>query len=76
MVKTLVNRQYAPLREFGRRVRLALQEHKLLPGDPYRVFKPADGQSGASTNQKPEQAAPTVDPTTIQPQETNPFSGE
>jgi small conductance mechanosensitive channel len=39
LFKTLATQQYAPVREFRRRVRLALEEHHLLPGDPYRVFK-------------------------------------
>ena len=37
--KTLATKQYAPVREFRRRVRLALEEQGLLPGDPNRVFK-------------------------------------
>jgi small conductance mechanosensitive channel len=36
--KTLATKQYAPVREFRRRVRLALEENHLLPGDPNRVF--------------------------------------
>jgi small conductance mechanosensitive channel len=36
--KTLATKQYAPVREFRRRVRLALEEQALLPGDPNRVF--------------------------------------
>jgi small conductance mechanosensitive channel len=36
--KTLAMKQYAPMREFRRRVRLALEENQLLPGDPNRVF--------------------------------------
>src|ERR1035437_3877757 len=36
--KTLATKQYAPVREFRRRVRLALEEHHLLPGDPNRIF--------------------------------------
>ena len=36
--KTLATKQFGPMREFQRRVRLALQEHDLLPGDPYRIF--------------------------------------
>lgn len=38
LFKTLATKQYAPVREFRRRVRLALEENHLLPGDPYRVF--------------------------------------
>jgi small conductance mechanosensitive channel len=36
--KTLATKQAAPVREFRRRVRLALEENNLLPGDPNRVF--------------------------------------
>ena len=36
--KTLATKQYGPMREFQRRVRLAFEEHNLLPGDPNRVF--------------------------------------
>ncbi len=36
--KTQATKQFAPVREFRRRVRLALEENKLLPGDPNRVF--------------------------------------
>jgi small conductance mechanosensitive channel len=36
--KTLATKQFAPVREFRRRVRLALEENNLLPGDPNRVF--------------------------------------
>lgn len=44
LFKTLANKQYALLREFRRRVRLALEERKLLPGDPQRPFKGFEGQ--------------------------------
>jgi small conductance mechanosensitive channel len=36
--RTLATKQYGPVREFRRRVRLALEEQALLPGDPNRVF--------------------------------------
>lgn len=70
--KTLATQQYAPVREFKRRVRLALEENHLLPGDPYRVYT-----GGGGTNLPPghEAPAPTRDPTTIKPQESNLFSG-
>jgi small conductance mechanosensitive channel len=100
--KTLPTKQYGPMREFQRRVRLALEEKGMLPGDPMRVYgmnvgsmkkndaKSGGGQTGggqsgggAPTRPHPEaeaeaaarEPAPT-DPTTIKPQETNPFSGE
>ena len=73
--KTLATQQYAPVREFRRRVRLALEENNMLPGDPYRVYT---GTTEAA--QRPATAAgtpepPKHDPTTIKPQESNPFSG-
>lgn len=71
--KTRPLQQYGVVREFQRRVRLALEEHHLLPGDPLRVF-------GGTAAQKPRPEAgtpaPTHDPTTLKPQESNPFSGE
>jgi moderate conductance mechanosensitive channel len=81
--KTLPTKQYGPMREFQRRVRLALEEHHMLPGDPLRVYaaQAGDGQasSPAAVRPHPEsdlvEPAP-VDPTTIKPQETNPFTGE
>jgi small conductance mechanosensitive channel len=36
--KTLPTKQFAPVREFRRRVRLALEANNMLPGDPNRVF--------------------------------------
>jgi small conductance mechanosensitive channel len=53
--KTLPNKQDAPVREFRRRVRLALEEEHLLPGDPNRIF-----------HSFPEAAeAKAADPTTL-----------
>jgi small conductance mechanosensitive channel len=75
--KTLATKQYAPVREFQRLVRLAFEEHHLLPGDPNRVFNPSPGAATAQVASSHEEtAAPTHDPTTIKPQETNPFTGE
>jgi small-conductance mechanosensitive channel len=83
--KTLATQQYGPMREFQRRVRLALEEHHMLPGDPNRVFNtftsedrdgptPKSSQGGRSQFEAEEH--PAQDPTTLKPQETNPFSGE
>jgi moderate conductance mechanosensitive channel len=81
--KTLPTQQYAPMREFQRRVRLVLEENHMLPGDPNRVFSAFGGgdRSGtARTQPVPEASAHesghTADPTSLKPQETNPFSGE
>lgn len=80
--KTMAMQQFGPMREFQRRVRLALEENHLLPGDPNRVFTSfmADGKAGAAPStgagrEQPE-AAHAPDPTTLKPHETNPFTGE
>ncbi len=71
--KTLPTQQYGPMREFQRRVRLALEKEHMLPGDPNRVF----GAFGdASVRERREEPAPAHDPTTIKAHESNPFTGE
>ncbi|MGA2808832.1 MAG: mechanosensitive ion channel family protein [Terracidiphilus sp.] len=76
--KTKATEQYGPVREFRRRVRLALEQNGMLPGDPNRVFhtfdEPETDSGGHS--RPPAEAAPSRDPTTLKPQEANPFSGE
>jgi moderate conductance mechanosensitive channel len=64
--KTLPRKQYDAMREMQRRIRLALEEHNLLPGSPYRVL---------SGGREPEPAK-VADPTMAKPNETNPFTGE
>jgi moderate conductance mechanosensitive channel len=71
--KTVATKQYAPVREFKRRVRLALEENNLLPGDPYRVYSGGTEGKTPRTGSTPE--APRHDPTTIRAQEANPFGG-
>jgi small conductance mechanosensitive channel len=73
------------MREFQRRVRIALEENHMLPGDPNRVFNsfvdrvtgvhpvPPTAAGGSSAHTPQPQRA--VDPTTIKPQDSNPFSG-
>ena len=74
--KTRATRQFAPMREFRRRVRLALEERSLLPGDPYRVFNwIADSATRVRNHPAAEPATPH-DPTAVRPPESNPFSGE
>ena len=72
--KTLATKQYGPIREFRRRVRLALEEHHLLPGNPYRVFNTFGEQDDASQNVPVPEPAPEDDPTLLKPQHNNPFS--
>lgn len=73
--KTLPTKQYGPIREFRRRVRFALEEHHLLPGNPYRVSNGVGEQGASSANEPIAAETPGVDPTLLKPEETNPFSG-
>jgi moderate conductance mechanosensitive channel len=76
LFKTLPTQQYAPVREFRRRVRLALEENHLLPGDPNRVFQTfVDQVSGKRGNAPAADAKPT-DPTLIKPEDGNPFKSQ
>ena len=75
--KTRANQQYGLVREFQRRVRLALEENHLLPGDPNRVFQHRNDSGVTGTSGRPEETpAPARDATAIKPAESNPFSGE
>lgn len=84
-LKTKANQQWAPMRETQRRIRLALEEHGMLPGDPLRVFSRAQsaehrGQQGGGQSAIAEEAeaaeAAKPDPTAAKPNEVNPFTGE
>jgi moderate conductance mechanosensitive channel len=69
-IRTLPRKQFEAMREMQRRIRLALEEHNLLPGSPYRVLGgPGPAREAAETPKAP-------DPTTAKPNETNPFTGE
>jgi small-conductance mechanosensitive channel len=69
-IRTLPRRQFEAMREMQRRIRLALEEHNLLPGSPYRVL------SGTGPAREAAETAKVPDPTTAKPNETNPFTGE
>jgi small conductance mechanosensitive channel len=73
--KTLATQQYGALREFRRRLRLALAEKHLLPGDPNRVFLSFDKQVASTNKSRADQAIPAPDPTLLKPREGNPFGG-
>jgi small conductance mechanosensitive channel len=81
LFKTLPTQQYAPVREFRRRVRLALEENHLLPGDPNRVFQTFVDQikpkreNAATADNKPTDTKP-IDPTLIKPEDGNPFKSQ
>jgi small conductance mechanosensitive channel len=74
--KTLPTKQYEPVREFRRLVRLALEEHHLLPGDPNRIFNSFLDKVTGSAKRPAPKAAPEHDPTANKPPDGNPFSGE
>jgi small conductance mechanosensitive channel len=74
--KTLATRQYEPVREFRRRVRHALEENHLLPGDPYRVFSSFAGKTKGGVENSAVENAPAADATTLKQHEGNPFTGE
>jgi moderate conductance mechanosensitive channel len=70
-LRTLPRRQFDAMREMQRRIRLALEEHNMLPGSPYRVLS---GSAVASTREAEAPKAP--DPTTAKPNEINPLTGD
>jgi moderate conductance mechanosensitive channel len=75
--KTRANKQYAAVREFQRRFRLALEENGVLPGDPNRVFHlHLEAEAANILGRSGETPAPARDPTTLKPAETNPFAGD
>jgi small conductance mechanosensitive channel len=74
--KTLATKQYAPLREFRRRVRLALEENHLLPGDPNRVFNTFVKEGRKVDLQPAGNGAHDQAPTARKAPEGNPFSSE
>ena len=78
-LKTLANQQWAAMRETQRRIRIALDENGMLPGDPMRVFnRSSDGMTAEVTVAEHHGAEPKPgpDPTAAKPHETNPFTGE
>lgn len=74
-LRTKANQQWAAQRETQRRIRLALEQHGMLPGDPLRVYSRNTIQSQTfSVPAEPEVAK--ADPTALKTPEGNPFSGE
>jgi small conductance mechanosensitive channel len=71
-VKTQARKQFDALREMQKRLRLALEENNMLPGSPFRVV--GGGRVTPPGEQTTAQSAP--DPTTIKPNEINPFIAE
>ncbi len=74
-LKTKANQQWAPMRETQRRIRLALEEHGMLPGDPLRVYNRGKSTPVPASAEESGSVA-KVDPTSIPANEVNPFTGE
>ncbi len=75
-IKTVARKQFDAVREIQRRVRLALEQHGILPGSPYRVAA-APGQEAAGTaamGATQPRAPQAPDPTAAKPKEINPFA--
>ncbi len=80
-LKTKPNQQWAALRETQRRIRLALEEHGMLPGDPNRIYNKDSTQRSAlgvqgRAQEGHESEAAKADPTAAKSTEVNPFTGE
>jgi small conductance mechanosensitive channel len=74
--KTLATKQYGPVREFRRQVRLALEKHNMLPGDPNRVFSTFVETDRARPGRTTPETASAPDPTTLKPHDGSPFSSD
>ncbi len=81
-LRTKANQQWAAQRETQRRIRLALEEHGMLPGDPMRVYSRDSVQGSAVSVQDTaatgghEGEAAKADPTAAKAPEGNPLSTE
>ncbi|HTV83076.1 MAG TPA: mechanosensitive ion channel family protein [Acidobacteriaceae bacterium] len=74
-LKTKANQQWAAMRETQRRIRLSLEEHGLLPGDPLRVYN-RNGPAPVPADAGETASGAKVDPTSLPASEVNPFTGE
>ncbi|HEV2277119.1 MAG TPA: mechanosensitive ion channel family protein [Acidobacteriaceae bacterium] len=72
-IRTRANQQWAAQRETQRRIRLALEKHGMLPGDPMRVYHQSGSRPATALE---ESATAKSDPTAIKAPETNPLTGE
>ena len=70
-LRTRANQQWAAMRETQRRIRIALAENHMLPGDPLRVFGTHGAVPVIGPGEGPSAKGP--DPTAAKPNETNPF---
>ena len=75
LLRTKANQQFAPRRELQRKVRLALELHHLLPGDPLRVFTSNGPMAVKAAQPNRPVETPTADPTAAPAKVLNPFTG-
>ncbi len=76
-LRTKANQQWAAMRETQRRIRIALAENNMLPGDPLRVYNTGSPDSAAPLTVPPSAADESrADPTAARPNQFNPFTGE
>jgi small-conductance mechanosensitive channel len=75
-LKTKANQQWGAMRETQRRIRIALTEHHMLPGDPNRVYNTDGAQPTGKTGEEPAAGAKGSDPTAAKPNQFNPFTSE
>jgi small conductance mechanosensitive channel len=87
--RTLATKQYGPIREFRRRVRIALEQNAILPGDPNRVFREFGGEPGdparlpgsaseeeSGSKSQEQNEKPKIDATAIPAESHDPFSSQ
>jgi len=75
-LRTLPNQQFAAVRETQRRIRIALEENGLPPGDPLRVLSSSGSTVAGAATVLPQGPGAALDPTAAKANETNPFTGE
>jgi small-conductance mechanosensitive channel len=73
-VRTTPRQQFEAVREIQRRIRLALQQHNMLPGSPYRIANHSPQTIDPSQVDAAVALAPPPNPTAAKPNETNPFA--
>ena len=88
LFRTQATKQYGPIREFRRRMRIALEKDGILPGDPFRTFRgftdaaetttPESGYSPQSLEEahRPVATETRVDPTTVPAVMHDPFGSQ
>ena len=76
ILKTKANQQWGAKRELQRRIRIALLEHDMLPGDPNRVYNIRAPHTICDPKQQHAPADSGPDPTIGRSTDVNPLTGE